>query len=395
MSEKYPQSARANRRTLLIVAAAVLIIGLLAFAASPPPANPDDQNSGSSHSAAKEGALALYTWLGKLGYQAQRIEYGPFAIPTNADALFVINPSADLSKVERENLLEWVRSGKTLIWAETGFATSQLLRDWQISLVVSSKPYDKLRPTQPLPNPPVGEVSVATNYALDTSKRTDATIIYLGSREEALLVGFSEGRGRVYITSAPHLFSNQGLGEADNGALVLNLLAGITDGSRVALDEVHHGYTASDDLATALLTQRWGWGVLYAVGLVALYLILSGRRFGRIVPLLPPDTRRSSGEYVEAVGGLFRRAARRNWVVDHYRATLRADLARPFGIDPHLPALAFVADLARLCPRPIDRPFLLSVLNELDAVGSAERYSEAALLNLNRRVADVRKMALG
>ncbi len=95
---------------------------------------------------------------------------------------------------------------------------------------------------------------------------------------------------------------------------------------------------------------------------------------------------------------MFRRAAQRNWVVEHYRTTLRADLARPFGIDPHLPAAAFVDELARLSPRPIDRNLLRGLLEELDAVNSAghsEHYSEATLLDLIRRVAKARKMALG
>lgn len=386
---------KGNRRTLLIVVAAVLIIGLLAFAASPPAANPADQNSGSSHSAAQDGTLALYTWLDKIGYKAERIEYGPFDIPTDADALFIIEPGATLTQIEHENLLTWVRGGGILIWAESGLETSQVLRDWNISLVASSKPYDKLNPAQPMLYPDVAEASVGTNYALDTSKRKDATTIYLGTKAAALLVGFNEGAGHVYVTSAPHLFSNLGLGEANNWALTLNLLVGILKGGKIALDEVHHGYTGGDDLSTVLFTQRWGWGILYAAALVALYLVLSGRRFGRIVPLVPPDTRRSSGEYVAAVGSLFRRAARRNWVVDHYRATLRADLARPFGIDPRLPAPTFVAELARLSPRPLDRNLLLTVLSELDIAGSAERYSEAALLDLSRRADAARKMALG
>ncbi len=386
---------RGNRRTLLLVIAAVLLIGLLAFAASPPAANSADQNVGSSHNAAQDGALALYTWLGKIGYQAERIEYGPFDIPTDAAALFVIEPGSNLTQIEREDLLAWVRGGGILIWAESGLQTSQVLRDWNISLVASSKPYDKLNPAQPMPNPAVAEASVGTNYALDISKRTDATTLYLGSKAAALLVGFNEGKGRVFVTSASHLFSNLGLQEADNGALTLNLLAGVIKGGKVTLDEVHHGYIGGDDLSTVLLTQRWGWGVLYAAMLIALYLVLSGRRFGRIVPLVPPDTRRSSGEFVAAVGSLFRRAARRNWVVDHYRATLRADLARPFGIDPNLPAAAFVAELARLSPRPLDRNLLLTVLSELDAPAKAERYSEAALLDLSHRADAARKMALG
>jgi hypothetical protein len=387
-----------TRRILLIVVAAVVIIGLLAFAASPPADNPDDQNVGSSHNAAQEGTLALYTWLGKINYKVERIEYGPFEIPAAATALFVIEPGSDLSQIERENLLAWLRQGNTLIWAETGFQTSQLLRDWHISLTATTSAISDTLTAQPLTSPPVGKVNVGSSYRLDIHERTDATTVYLGTKDAALLIGFSEGKGHVYVTSAPHIFSNLGLQQADNGALVLNLLHGTLDGSTIAMDEVHHGYTGSDDLSTVLFTQRWGWGVLYALVLLALYLVLSGRRFGRIVPLVAPDTRRSSAEYVEAAGGMFRRAGQRAWVVEHYRNSLRADLARPFGIDPHLPAAAFVDELTHISARPIDRSLLLGVLNQLDTnlnPQSGQAYNEGQLLDLSRRVEQVHKMILG
>lgn len=382
-----------NRRILLIVVAAVVIIGLLAFAASPPADNPADNNTGSSHSAAQEGTLALYTWLGSIHYKVERIEYGPFEIPASVSALFVIEPGSDLSQIERENLLAWLRQGNTLIWAETGFQTSQLLRDWHISLTATTSAVSNTLVTQPLTNPAVNVVNVGSSYRLDIHERSDPTTVYLGTKDAPILIGFSEGKGHVYVTSAPHIFSNLGLQQADNGALVLNLLHGSIDGSQIALDEVHHGYTGSDDLPTALVTNRWGWGVLYALALLALYFVLSGRRFGRIVPLVAPDTRRSSAEYVEAAGSMFRRAGQRAWVVEHYRNSLRADLARPFGIDPYLPAAAFVDELTRISARPIDGNLLRGVLTQLDA--SSPSYSEGQLLDLSRRIEVVRKMILG
>ncbi len=383
-----------NLRTVLVVGGLLMIIFLLTFALNPPADNGQDNSAGSSHNAAQSGSLALYLWLGTVGYQPTRIEYSGFDIPAPATTLFVIEPLHDLSAGESQTLRQWVDSGHTLIWAETGVDPSRLLRDLHISLTYHGSLQKQASVVQPLTNPTVNTVQVNTSYSIDLSKHPDATV-YIGSKEQPLLVGLTEGKGRIYLTSAPYLFSNEGLGAADNGRLVLNLLAATPDGSVIAVDEVHHGYVGSEDLAGELVNRRWGWGVLYGVGLLALYWILSGRRFGRIVPLVPPDTRRSSAEFVSAVASMFRRAGRRAWVVEHYRTTLRADLARPFALDPRLPTDRFAADLARLSPRPLDLPLLLGVLRQLDAGAGHEPYSEAALLDLERRIRTVRQMVLG
>ena len=63
---------------------------------------------------------------------------------------------------------------------------------------------------------------------------------------------------------------------------MLNLLRRVPPGGRVLFDEIHHGYDTPPSAGGAL-TNPWGWAALYALTAVTLYLILTGRRFGRPV----------------------------------------------------------------------------------------------------------------
>jgi hypothetical protein len=118
-------------------------------------------------------------------------------------------------------------------------------------------------------------------------------------------------------------------------------------------DEVHHGFGGANgatnrSLRQIALGQWWGWAALYAVGVVALYIVLTGRRFGRPVPLQQDVARRSSAEYVQSVAHLLRRGRKRGPIAQHFHATLKRRLARPYGFVPPEDDVAFVRELVRV-----------------------------------------------
>ena len=107
------------------------------------------------------------------------------------------------------------------------------------------------------------------------------------------------GRGASSTRSARHYpLTNPGLRDSDNAALVINLLGQLPPGARPWPST--STTTASCDAARAacgdlLLENPWGWAALYGVALAYLYLVWSGRRFGRpLAPLGAP--RRTVGE---------------------------------------------------------------------------------------------------
>jgi len=62
------------------------------------------------------------------------------------------------------------------------------------------------------------------------------------------------GTGRVFVLASSYPLSNAGLGDADNGAFIYNLVQ-MSGGTSVAFDEAHHAASTGGDLV-GLLTVR-------------------------------------------------------------------------------------------------------------------------------------------
>jgi hypothetical protein len=111
------------------------------------------------------------------------------------------------------------------------------------------------------------------------------------------------------------------------------------------------------------MSNAWGWALVYVLAMLALYLLLTGRRFGRPVPLREEVARRSSAEYVESMADMFQRGKKRDFVLQHYYTRFKRRLAKPYGINPRLEDQRFVTELAHY--RSIDQAALLNMLGRL------------------------------
>jgi hypothetical protein len=370
-----------NRRDLY------LLIGLLAvlvtFTVLGVRRDDDDALAGvpTTHSSGDAGALALLRWLGELGYDAQRLEYRPFELGEGDAALIVLSPSEPYNRTEVDATLKWVEDGGTLIVADDRPALfgggNALLRE----LDIRTAPYsdtariERAPAAQPaLDQPPVRDALVRADRVLEFESPDFARL--LGPPDATVLAGIKRGAGYVYVSSSALPFTNDGLRDEGNAALLLNLLRRVRPEGRVLFDEYHHGFFTPPSLRTRVLGSAWGWALIGAVALTAAFVVLSGRRFGRPVPLREETARRSSAEYVESMADLFQRGGKRAFVLAHYRAALKRRLARPFGINPRLDDDAFVRELARF--RPVDEAALAAQLARL----RRERLSEDELVRV-------------
>lgn len=382
------------RRDLIIL---VVIFAALATLIGLAPGRDDGgpEGSPSSFASRASGTLALFRWLDGLGYRVERLAYREFALAPEVDLLVVLAPSERFSREEAELVRAWVEAGGTLLVAEprpNAFAGAAPLLD-AFGLTVVPLPAGHGLNQAPILQPVLGEPPaqrLATQpQAMLTSASADLAPL-AGSHTTPVLVGLQHGAGYVYASTLVQPFSNQGLRDADHAAVVLNLLRRVPRDGFVLFDEIHHGFVgqAEANLRALLLGTAWGWAVLYAVLVGAAYLALTGRRFGRPVPLRAETDRRSSAEYLASMAGLLRRSGKRTYALEHYRVQLRRRLARAHGLSPDLddaalvkaisetrPALARTAAdlLARMATPPTDEAALLRLVAEADALGTLER----------------------
>jgi hypothetical protein len=368
-----------NRRDMLIIAGLFLAL-ILFIALGPGRQQPTDEpETPTTHSSADGGALALYTWTRSMGYDGRRLEYRPFELSEEDAALVILNPSEPIRAAEARATLEWVARGGTLIFADDTpafFNTSDALLDelkMELAAYTTTLEIERATPAQPALDQPPFDAALVRSARVIVPHREDYVKL-VGVPDAIVVAGIAHGRGYIYLSASAYPFTNAGLRDAGNAALVLNMLRRVPSGGRIQFDEYHHGFFAPPSTGTILVGSPWGWAAVYAVTAIALYLILSGRRFGRPIPLKEEVMRRSSAEYVESMADLFQRGGKRAYILRHYHATFKRRLARPYGINPQLDDREFVRELARF--REVDEPALLALLARL----RSERTSEADMV---------------
>jgi hypothetical protein len=378
-----------NRRDILIIVGlfvALIVFIVLGPGRQQPPADPP---TATTHSSAPEGALALYNWARELAYDGRRLEYREFALDDRDAALIMLNPSQPVSRAQSRAILDWVERGGTLVLADDNsafFGPQNALFDelrFDTDVYSTTEVIQESAPAQPaLDQPPVDRATLRTGRVLVPLR--DDYVKLMGPPDAVVVAGVKVGSGYAYLSSAAYPFTNEGLRDPENAALALNVLRRVPPGGRIQFDEYHHGYFTPPSTTRILLGSPWGWGAAYAAAVVALYLVLSGRRFGRPVPLREEIVRRSSAEYVESMADLFQRGGKRGYILRHYYQNLKRRLAKRDGVNPRLDDAEFVRELARA--RRVDEPAVLAALARLRAAKASEA-------DLVRAVADADALA--
>jgi hypothetical protein len=128
----------------------------------------------------------------------------------------------------------------------------------------------------------------------------------LANRRGMVAVSYRVGGGEVVAITAPSLFTNKQLREADNLRFAYNAVAGH---GAAAFDEYVHGYNQDRTLWTALPAPVHA-AVWIVVGIAALALVGANVPFAPPYLPTPPDERDSS-DYVNAMAELMRRSRAR------------------------------------------------------------------------------------
>ncbi len=349
---------------LLLLVVVVALTGVLGARQAEAEQAKSNFTSLSSHSAAPEGALALYNWLDGLGYRTARVEGDIYSLDNSARALFVLSTRENFTPGEANAVIQWVERGNTLILCDSSPRSLELWKELKAGMAGLATASGDLPVEQPIRGDTPVNLHVST-FSSITLNRNDY-VTYLSDRGEPLIVTFQQGQGRVWLCTVPGLFSNQGLAYDGNAAMVGAMLSNVPRGSLVLFDEFHIDYGRPTPSLQSLLVQTpWGWAVILTFAVLFGYVIVNGRRFGRVMPLPQDIVRRSPAEYVTSMARLFRRGDKRAMALKHYRQQLKRRLGRPYALNPDMPDDRFVEALAKQREN-LDQQALLQTLRGLD-----------------------------
>lgn len=162
---------------------------------------------------------------------------------------------------------------------------------------------------------------------------SDLALALLEHRDSGLPVFWEApvGRGLVWVSAYPDLFTNLTLGEADNARFMAGLLrAGLGENGRVVFDDFHFGLSDLYDPAAFFADRRLHATVLFILAFWFAYVL------GRTNRLAPPRVSRPApreSDFVEALAGLCARRLTRRAVASglaaHFFNELRRRHRRP------------------------------------------------------------------
>src|SRR5690606_17592446 len=209
-------------RLLIGAFVALVIVSAIIVSRQEPPAFPLSVRNDRQY-----GAMALRLWLERSGYQVRETNSSASDLD-DIDVLFKLcdyswdMPSEDVSG---DNLREWVEAGNTLIVAGTPFALNDFLTTFDISLgfypnIQTQTIFISAAPT--LVAPPVYETVLISPFPIETERRDVVPHLFTYDGQP-VLVSFPQGAGVVWVSGSTYPFTNVGIPQADNGALVADM----------------------------------------------------------------------------------------------------------------------------------------------------------------------------
>ncbi len=203
---------------------------------------------------------------------------------------------------------------------------------------------------------------------------------------QCIAARFPVGQGWITIVSTPQLISNARIGSADHIAVISALL--LNSGRSIVFDEFYHGATIRGN-PLWLLTHRSY--LLTGMALIILSITVLWRKavFPGPALMTPPVSRRSIGEYIDAMSA-FRRRTRNHpeWTLRQVNDGILWRLRREYGLpaDQKNPEPLLVA-MHRDDPTNADS--LQKLLNEVDTLTrSTKAVSERQTAPLMKRMTE-------
>ncbi|HJQ27642.1 MAG TPA: DUF4350 domain-containing protein [Blastocatellia bacterium] len=384
---------RSTRAILLVLVIFVLLVALnfLFFVDTQQAQETEQTGNRSSYRTTPYGTRAFYTLLEETGYPVTRLEK-PYNEITDRDdigtlVLIALPDNSGPNKEEFDALAEWVGQGKQLLIIDQTVQLDHVLGDL-VANTTYAMPNVEPKPLQPT-HYAFGVERVKTGTAASRLRLSGhGTVYHFGDEQGALLADARVKEGRIIFLTDPHIVANNGIKEADNVMLALNLFSERPAG-KIAFDEYHHGYGAHATSEGVLAYFRgtpvpWlFWqGVLIAA--VAVYTV--GRRFARPLPLRR-ERRTTNLEFVSSMATITRMARATDLAMQNVYWDFRKRLCRYSGLPSNADSAKLAASAARRAH--LDEAELARLLTVCDQVSRGRPVSDAELLRLVTRIRDI------
>jgi hypothetical protein len=321
-----------------------------------------------SFSSAPEGTRAAFEYLAALGHEPVALRrFGELPDSGTIVVAADVPLARGFTEAESARLAEFVERGGRLV--AVGLYANEALSTLGGDGVRSAEGREGVM-DRVLPSPYVPDGSVI--FGTERLVADDPTWVAVYRDEDgAALMVRSVGAGEVVWLADRLTVSNEGIGQADNGAFVVRLLAATTP---VYFDEYHHGFVAADTALGSMGADGHAALVLGALTLVVL-LLARGRRLGPAIAGEPVVEARTLA-YVDSLAGLYRTAGARAEALGSLAGGLERALARRHG------------SLALGVKRQPEAGAALAHAREL---GARARLDEETFVQAARRIARARR----
>jgi Domain of unknown function (DUF4350) len=335
-----------------------LLVATIAFAPVP-----EDQGNPvpSSYLSGSGGALAAYLLLEDLHYPVRRWTESPESLPEDG-VLILAEPTEEPTSPERMALEQFVKRGGRVLFC--GPEIPKFFGDTELGERTSPRQWQTFSANLPsYVTRGAPKVVMDSRHLWGTLSATQLALY--GEPGSAAVVAWRMGKGEILWWARATPLTNAGVKRAGNLNLFLN---SVSNAGPIYWDEYFHGERGN--LWTYVQKTPVVWGIGQLVILTAALIFTSGRRSG---PLFAPQavSRLSPLEFVDTMGGLYRRAGASSVPVGVSYRHVRLELCRKLG----LPATVADADLAQAAQDRLGIPS--GELREaLEAAGVAQRLAK-------------------
>lgn len=288
-----------DRNFLIAVSTFVVVLVGLIIAVSPE--QEELISYPSSYSAASKGAKAAFLLLAENDYSVERWQSPPRDLPNPGEGVTLIlaEPFLNSKKEDDEALHRFLLSGGRVL--AVGMSAGMMLPQSE----VASPSYEKLGWTQYQPEIP-SEITrggaIWMSLPARWTSKSMTQLRHYQSGGDGIVVSYKIGKGDAIWWGSATPMTNAGITRDGNLSLFLNSVGA---NRRVLWDEYFHGSRPSLWSYASGTPLAWGLAQLGMIG-VAVLLTFS-RRSGPVRPLAQ-ESRLSSLEFVETLGGLYQGA---------------------------------------------------------------------------------------